>query len=274
MPTTKSVYGEPFYRVLVDYAIQGTARITWELRPDFVEPGTYSFQVQSNLNFGDPATWVNMGAVVVNGYVQTDTTQKQYGSALRVGYRVKLTVTDGMNISTYYSNPAQVYGTLTLRQWLIARAIIRRARLKAKGLRCYQGFLMKRKTNGTKCLVCTDPVTGGCLNSDCSTCLGTGVTAGYWQAVENTMIDVTPDTEDTRTSDKGTMNEGAIVGTFIGLPPLHRNDLWIDQTSDQRYFVGKVTPVAEVSNVPIIVKAELRMAPYSDVIYNLTTAGS
>jgi hypothetical protein len=128
---------------------------------------------------------------------------------------------------------------------------------------------MQRKLYGTPCTTCIDPITGGIMNSDCSACNGTGKVDGYWRAGANTMFDLMPEPEDTKRSDKGTVNDVIIVGKFTGIPLPHRNDVWIDANSDRRYFVHAVKPVSEINRVPIIVQAELRLAEFGDVIYSI-----
>ena len=170
---------------------------------------------------------------------------------------------------TYYSEPAQVMGKLSKRQWLQARAIIRRRLLDPRGLEDLPGYLMQRKLHGTACTTCVDPITGGIRNSDCTVCKGTGRTDGYWRAGANTMFNLTPEAENTKRSERGTVNDSTVMGQFTGIPLPHRNDVWIDANSDRRYIIHAVKPVAELNRVPLIVQAELRLAPFGDVIYTI-----
>jgi len=244
--------------------IAGSARVTWEMRPDFLDPKPWDFTLQVSRDGGGD-TWTNIGTSVRNIYYAVDDTQRQYGKGLRLGYRVSLTTLWG----TYTSEIAQVLGKLSKRQFLQARGIIRRTLLRPRGLTDLPGYLMKRKLYGTACTDCIDPITRGVINTDCTTCKGTGKVDGYWRATESTMFDMSPESEDTQTSDRGTINDVRVMGSFIGFPMLHHNDVWIDANSDRRYIVARVEPVAELNRVPIIVKAELRLAEFSDVVYSI-----
>jgi len=263
MPLTKSEDG--IKRIYVDYAMTGGARITWEVREDLLDPLPWDFQLQVNQDGG--GTWSNVGSSVRNTYYALDDSQRQHAKSLRTAYRVVLTTP----WETYTSENAQVLGNLSKRQWLQARAIIRRQLLTPRGLDRLPGYLMKRKLYGTACTEtgCVDPITGGILNSDCAVCHGTGKVDGYWKATENTMYDLTPEGNDTKRSEKGTVNDVTLAGSFVGVPMLHRNDVWIDANSDRRYVIGQVQTLAELGRVPIIVRAELRLAEFGDIIYTV-----
>jgi hypothetical protein len=262
MPLTRSTAA--FDRVHVDYALSASARVTWEMRRDFVDPYPWVFQLQVSKDGGGD-TWTDVGTSITNTFYALDDSQRQYGKSLRATYRVQLTTPGG----TYTSNQAQVLGKLSKRQWLQARAIIRRALLRPRGLEDFPGYLMKRKIHGTACTECVDPMTGGILDSDCATCNGTGVVSGYWKAAEDKMFDLQPEGEATQRSPQGTINTVSIVGKFIGIPAINRNDLWIDANSDRRYLVAQVAPVAELNRVPLIVRAELRLVEFGDIVYSI-----
>lgn len=268
MPLTRSTTA--FDRVYVDYLVAGAARVTWEMRPDLRDPKPWDFQLQVSKDGGGD-DWADVGTEVRNIYYAVDDMQRQYGKGFTLMYRVVLTTP----WNTYTSEKAQILGLLSKRQWLQARAIIRRTLLNPRGLERLPGYLMKRKLYGTVCTECVDPITGGITNSDCSTCSGTGKVGGYWTAAENTMFNLTPESEDTKRSQKGTINDVVLRGSFIGTPMLHRNDVWIDSNSDRRYIISRITPVAELNRVPLIVKAELRLVEFGDVIYTIDpTEGS
>jgi len=266
MPRSHSTTGNPISRIYVDYALTGSARITWELREDFIDPtGSYYYTLQVNPNRSETDRWEDVGIEIFNQFYALDDTQRQHGKDLRVSYRVKVrTVWD-----TYTSEPAQVLGNLSKRQWLQARAIMRRVILNPKGLENFPGYLMKRRLHSTVCTDCVDPITGGITNSDCDECKGTGRIGGYWTSTSNTMFDASPEPENTKRSPMGTVNDSVIMGRFLGIPELRRNDVWIDANSDRRYFVQSVLSRAEVNRVPVVVDAELRLAEFSDIVYDI-----
>jgi len=58
----------------------------------------------------------------------------------------------------------------------------------------------------------------------------------------------------------------------IAYPWVESGDVWVDQISNQRYFVNKVKDV-QFKQVPYAFNIELREAPQSDVVYTLDTDG-
>lgn len=268
MPQTRDTSTGAFERVYVDYAIAGTARVTWELRRRFLDPEPYSFQLQANKNWDetDPVEdlWENVGAPTAN-YTATDTTKRQFGTQLRIAYRVELTTP----LDTYTSEPAQVLGQLTMRQWLEARAIIRRAQLQPRGREAFTGYLWKRKLHGTACPVCVDQISGAITDPNCTTCNGTGKQQGYWQAAENTLFDMSPEAANAVRSELGTADNSEIAGKFIAIPMVHAEDVWVDAVSDRRYYITEVQTAAEIARVPILAQAKLKLAPFTDIIYDV-----
>jgi hypothetical protein len=257
----------PFHRIYVDYMIIGTSRITWELIPSFVEPAVMSFQLQVNRNADEPGAWVNVGSPVTNQLYALDTARRQFGRTLRINYRVVMTLPDG---SQHTSDNAQVLGNLTKHQWLAAKAMVRRAPLKAKSLHSFEGWLLKRRLQSPYC-TCVDPITKGVMNSNHALCGGTGRLQGYWNAAPLKIFDLSPEGEDTRTDKqltRGTVNDATqIMGRCVGVPLAERRDVWVDAHSGRRYYVDGVNPENEINRVPILVGLKLALAPFSDAIY-------
>jgi hypothetical protein len=277
MPITKT---NVFGRVSVDYAVRGVARVTWQMRRDFLNAPPFTFQLQVSYNGGgDNDTWCDVGLEIVDSNVfccdevplkraAADDAARLYGKRYALVYRVKLTTGQG----TYYSGPSTILGKLSKRQWLHARAIMRKHLLEASSLVSYEGYLLKRKTNGVTCTDCVDPATGGIVNSNCEACAGTGIIDGYWLAATTSAIDISPEvnyTERDNSKTRGTINDVIVKGKFLGLPMLNSRDIWVLKDSDQRFIVRRVQNMSEINNVPIIVAAELRLAEASHAAYNI-----
>ena len=264
MPVSAS---ETFRRVTVAYAMVGHARIEWDLQPTFNDPLPHSFQVQVNPNGGDADGWTDVGVPVVDACFAIDEDRRLCGKRLDMVYRVKLTTPCGV----YYSGNAQIYGILTERQWLQYRAIVRRIQIRPDTLKVAPGYLLKRKTHGEPC-TCVDPYTGGVTDSACELCNGTGKIDGFWAAAENTLYDISPEQEQSHVDNaqtRGTVNDIVVAGKFVAFPIVHSHDVWVSQESDRRYYVRSTRNLAEIAQVPVLVQAELRLAPFSDVIYNV-----
>jgi len=256
-----------FRRITVDYSIKGNARIEWALQETFNDPLPHSFQLQVNTNGGDDDGWENVGEPVINGCFAIDDDRRICGKRMDMVYRILLTTP----VCTYPSGHAQIFGVLTERQWLYWHAIVRRTLLSPSGLKNPPGFLLKRKSHGTPC-ECIDPLTGGVTDSTCDMCHGTGKVEGFWKAAENTLYNISPEKEMAHRDNaqtRGTVNDIIVAGQFIGLPVVHSRDVWVSAESDRRYYVRSVRNLSEINQVPVLVQAELRLAPFSDVIYNV-----
>jgi hypothetical protein len=229
-----------------------------------------SFQLQVNRNADEPNAWVNVSPPVVNQLFALDTTQRQFGKGLRINYRVVLTMPDG---STYTSDNATVLGNLTKHQWLLAKAISRRAPLKAKSLHSYEGWLLKRAVQGSYC-TCVDPITHGIMDSNHVLCAGTGRLTGFWLAGQLKVFDISPEGEETRVDPKlqrGTVNalSQQVVARCVPIPMPTYKDAWVDAHSGRRYYILDVTPENELNRVPILASMKMRLAEFSDVIYTV-----
>ena len=55
----------------------------------------------------------------------------------------------------------------------------------------------------------------------------------------------------------------------IGIPQILRYDVFVDLHSGQRYFVDDVQTKADIGRVPVIVELRMRLAEFSDAIYQI-----
>ena len=119
MPRILLTPEQPFNWVHVDYLVKGGARISWELKDCILDAEPWIFQLQVNPNADEPGEWENVGTPLINTYYAIDSSQRMYGKDQRVAYRVLLET----NSESYISPLANVYGNLSIRQWLLANAI-------------------------------------------------------------------------------------------------------------------------------------------------------
>lgn len=261
----------PFARVLVDFLVDGGARISWDMSPHFIDPGPYTFQLQAGHTGIETADdWVNVGAPVVDTFFTFDLTQRLYGGkTLDLYYRIQLTTALG----TYISPAQNCFGQLLKRDWLKAVEMTRKERLRHRVFTSPNGFLLKARRYGPPCTACTDrtvALTGEIANSHCPVCFGTGFTLGYFAPVAGTYADVGLDkARDKRDPQVGMTNQRSIRARFIGDPLLYTYDVWVNATSDLRYRILEVEVLSQVRGIPLVYQAELRVAPFSDVIYTI-----
>jgi hypothetical protein len=230
----------------------------------------YTFQLQTG-NSGNPnaTDWVNVGTAGVNNFFAEDDERREgnYGKALVTHYRVVLTTADGKK---YVSLPVHTFGELQEKDWLLAREIVRKERLR-HNLVSVEGYLLKRLRFGEKCESCTDPLTGGILDSKCPECNGTGFKVGYHPPTP-LAVDMNP--EAVIDLLKGTEPPGptTIVENqmrILGFPALAKHDIWVDGKSDQRWIMHEIANMAEWRHVPLVVTTKVKLLPMTDQAYKI-----
>jgi hypothetical protein len=258
-------YNTVFQRLLVDNTVNGGTRVQWEMQRHFSDAGPYTFQLQvghTGLNTSDD--WIDVGAPVVDTYFTFDLNKRVWGKTPDPHYRVELTTGTG----TYYSEPEKVEGRLQKRDWLTAREIIRKELLRHRVLTSPDGYLLKSRRYGPQCPSCLDQLTGEVSYTNCPDCYGTSFENGYFTPMPACFADVSLEQDrDHRQEDKGMDHQDVITARFIGDPSLYSYDVWVNRTSDERYYIHNVAVKGHVRGYPLIYDAELRLAPFSDIIY-------
>lgn len=256
-----------FYRVTVDYVVVGGARVSWDMDRHFTDPGPYVFQLQvGHANVPDTDNWTDVGAPVTDTYFAIDTERRLAGKTADIHYRVKLTT----SVDTYYSPVAAAEGLLIQRDWLNYREIVRKEQLRHRVHTSISGFLLKARRYGPRCSICTDQFTEEISRTNCTECFGTGFTLGYFDPLPAVYADVSlPEARDQRDASSGTVQKSVITARFIGDPQLYTYDAWCNGRSDERYYIISVKELAHVRGVAVIFEAELRHAPFSDVVYTV-----
>lgn len=257
----------PFQSVLVDYLVEGVSRIWWTLSPSFyaTEPYTYQLQVGDS---GNPEAddWIDVGDSTEDTIVLLDPEKRAFGTQLTTHYRIKLTDDDSI---IYYSKPATVFSGLQFRDWVRAKAIIRKEKLRLKQFAGVDGLLLKRRRTGTVCPVCTNTTTRDTNNSHCAICFGTRYVGGYFTPMADQYADVSNITVTSeRLAGPDVMTGGvAITGRFLGNPMLSVGDVWVDASSDLRFFVDKISVIARIRHMPVILDATLLQFAFDNIIY-------
>ena len=274
-PTTVTVFkAGAFKRVWVNhYYINEYVRVYWELERAFADPGPYTFQLQwshSGTPRGDD--WQN-AAAPTNLFYSDDTKgplrQRMFGKTPTVHYRVLLTTPRDM----YVSPIANVLGMWGKYDWLLAREILRQEQLNHRIFSSVRGYLLKARRYGEKCKNCRDTLNGEIINSTCTLCYGVGYVGGYYPPTEYYgLLDTTSSTREQRNMGQdggapGMSKNVTYTGRFLATLPMIQADAWIDITSDERYYIHSVREGASWKNVPLVYNVELRLAPFTDILY-------
>jgi len=262
----------PFRRVSVDHMVRGTSRIWWQLDPLFQEPGPHSYQLQvGKTGLNTAADWKDVGDPVTDGYVAYDPAWRLSGYDLLTHYRVVLTTPT----TKYISHPANCWGELNERDWVLAREILRKEQLRHQ-FASVPGYLVKIMRSGTPCPRCRDSLTKEVTDSYCPVCSGTGFEVGYYPPLPMQCWDLSLQTiaEHTDQQMRGTTRQNATVtARVIGFPALNRYDVWVNSASDERWVVDTIQVVAAMRGVPLVYQVQLHLLPFSDNTYALEVGG-
>lgn len=259
----------PFRRVSVDNLVDGHTRIWWQIEPTFQEIGPYVFQLQvGSTDLDEAVDWQNVGEPIVDGFMAVDTVKRLRGSVLAMAYRVTLTTPSG----TYVSPAAQCSGELGDKDWLMAREILRKEKLR-HGKVSINGYLIKALRYGRPCPRCLDQLTREPTDNNCAVCLGTGFERGFHPAVPLQCWDLTnqivDETQDIQV--KGTSRENAyVMARVIGYPALNNYDVWVNAQTNERWLLREIKVAAAIRGVPLIYEVRMGLVPFHNGIYKLS----
>ena len=257
-------------QVDVLYLGNSGAYICWRLASDAVYfSGEYHFFV----DFGWPATdtWITLNEQpIIDDCCYYDICKRNWADIIDAYYRVRLVLPGVAGCPTYKSQPVRANGLLERRDWLVARDIIRKEYLQQKysGTR---GHLLVRKKFGVVCPICLDWDTKEVTNSDCPVCYGTGITGGYYPAV-NYAITMAANWNRKIVDGKpplGTSSDIVKSGRSVHYPAIDTRDVWVRADNGERYIVDSYAVIAQMRSVPLIVKPVIKLAPMTDIVYSI-----
>jgi hypothetical protein len=254
---------DPFQRVNVWYGPQGSTYVDWELAPHFIDPGSYTYQLQQGYaGISADTDWINVGLPVIDTYYLSDTSPRLFGKTLEVYYRLLLTTSKG----NYVSAPRGGLSAQDFRDWRISRKILRQ---EAKRYRytSVEGHLVKQKRYGAPCPTCLDPQTGEPTRSNCPSCYGSSRDGGYFPGYYCT-IDLGLDGgEELVDAQRGTAKESNTTARFSGLPHVNSQDFFVELRSGRRWLIHAVKEEAAIRGRILIQTGEVRMLPFTDFLY-------
>lgn len=264
----------PFKQVSVTFNPEGGSRVVWVMSNRFIDPLPHTYQLQASLSSAATATdYVDVGLPVSNSFYAVDDARRLTGKTMEVHYRVKVTTPEG----TFTSAPVSGLSYHNKREWLHARDQIRQLKkLIKKYTGCYEGYLLKRKRFGPLCTRCNNRLTDEPTDSKCPICFGTGTVAGYFAAIPDFHLELGLEQtrEKVELQAQGTTKPLVITGFCAADVLINSRDVFISQRSGRRWFIETVKTVAEYRGYPTKYELELRVAPFSDVIYKVPLEGS
>ncbi len=256
-----------FQRVKVYQWFKDKAIIKWDYRLELVPPADAEFYVDYAESAG--ADWVTLNPEdpVIDDIVYTDEVQRDFGLTKRGYYKVRAEV-DGETI--HESDPVNALGVLSQNDWLLAREIARVKMLELKKGNGIPGVLFKRRRAGTRCTICADHDTGERINYACATCYGTGFVSGFFNGILAYIKEVGESGRRKITHEAtGAINPLVKKVESVAYPDFETEDVWVNMRSGERYYVQTVQNSVLIGGLPIVQVIELRLAPFTDIIYKL-----
>lgn len=271
---------QAFSRVQVVTNPLGGTMIGWGLKEGFEVKGPSHFYV----DFGRSGThdeWQALNqAPIVDACVSFDLVQRHWDQLVDFYYRVRLVTPEDLDANghckVYVSQPQQANGLWVKRDWLLAREIIRKEYLMQNKRTnvTHVGWLLKRRRFGQRCPQCKEYVTDDVQFAHCPVCFGTGFTGGYFKAIDYRItLDAPWHRKFERDGTIGMRNDIVRQGRAVAYPYLDTRDLYVRRDSGERYLVMAIGQTAEVGGIPIVLQAELRLAPITDIIYTVPLSG-
>lgn len=259
-----------FDRVVVSHIIRGPTRVMWELLDTFTDPQPLSFQLQVGMTANPLADdWEDVGLPVENQYFAYDAEQRVWGKTNWTHYRVQVTTPRGV----YYSLPTAGMGTLDRRSWRLAREIVRQRIVAYRfGPGGQQGYLLKRRWTGKPCTVCLDYQTKEVRNPNCPSCFGTGFECGYFFPMACVWAEMSPRARRTELDggqSRGTIDDIVVKSEMVMTELMSEDDIWVNARTDDRWYIHKVTHTAEIRGVPLVADVEMRVVPFSSIVYSI-----
>ncbi len=234
--------------------------IVWELRGAGAR-GRYKFLVQRSANAQD---WEDVANVVDELHV-LDSEVPASIRHVQLYYRVEVESPLG---EITVSEPVIVFNNPEKRTFLIAKEIIRRGNILHTKMNGVEIAAIKRKTWGTECTKCHNPILGGTIDSKCTVCFGTSFVGGFHTPVYTYgHIDPLPVVEREGVNTGNTdLSETSM--TMLNYPLLRKGDIIVELHSNNRWYI-KVIQLTEMKRFPVRQNARVSLIERSDVVYEL-----
>ena len=241
------------FQVLPHYS--GGTAFSWEIDSTVTAPQPWVFQVEESVTgqsdfkpLGPPVTALTA--------IEPKATTARRQQHRDTNFYFRVVAVDG-NRRTHVSPVLGIHGTLTRREYLIAKEILRKEALQLSLGSGITVDLYRPAGRGEDCTACVDPVSGAVLDPDCTVCQGTqkvtglvgpySMLAAFTNTVRQKKIEGTGSTDDDR----------LYTVRCLCRPPLIRDDILQDTASDRKYKVSFIKTLVEIRRFPLIQEARV-----------------
>lgn len=239
---------------------------SWEVRPDFEEPGPWEFLVQAAQS--PSGEWRDVSPVIGNAFAWRSDAPVRLGKGYVLYFRLLMRSPSGI----HESHPCTPYGDLSRREYLMGRDVMRIAVLQSRTLAGVEVDLWSSSTWGPRC-DCRDPVTGRVRDTHCRKCLGTGYSPGY-HGPFRVWADFSPNVShsvEAGQDGSGVVSLKQFEVRMVASVPMKKGDAIRDVRSGKVYYVDKAVYDTEIRRVPLLQVCTVMEAPMTDAVYALTS---
>lgn len=234
--------------------------LTWNMLPDANYPPDFILQVE-NSRAGGPWEVLATGLRDVCAFV--DSRKRNYNKQMNEYYRVRLMskcTGDNWVSQVVEAGNAKVYPFSTEAQNVLKQVE------KAIELSGCTGVLLKKKTWGCRCPLCTDFDNQSTVNEHCPNCFGTGIAGGFYNGITMNII------KDSITSSDGPTTHGygqseIVKARCIAYPWIHFGDIWCEDITNNRFYILDATPTSSYKHIPLLYTVTMSRLEMTDALY-------
>jgi len=270
-PSIANCGGSPFASLHVIPRVTGGTVVAWTLGAVTLKaPLQFQLEVdRAGHNFADD--WEIVVPYTPDIHFATDPEQRSAGWFRSTYYRVAVKDADDVVVRSLPIAANQ--GRLNQVQQRTYNEILRREqkRYGLKNTPASTGYLLKVRYYGTKCLNCIDPDSGEPTTDQCTNCYGIGYVNGYHRPYPCFNVDLGPMPHNlSMYKEQGPMIDGGIAGIrYLNIPPVHPWDVWVDATTDDRYIIGQIQPIAVFGSINLVCNAAAAKLAYDHPVYKI-----
>lgn len=235
---------------------------SWTMESDFMDAGPWKFRIQEAETPAGP--WKTVSPELENSFFYSESKPRVAPKDQNLFFRILLSTPDGR----YESHVESPYCSLSRREFLLAREIMRKEILMQRKMSGVLSRIWYKAIFGPKCTECGDFVLGDTKNSRCLACFGTGHVPGYYGPF-NAYVTYAPMERNKGMQQHMVEEPYMTTGTVIGSLRLKKDDVIVDPVSNSRFFVGTVRNLVEFRRYPVIQSVQLSEIAKSHVVYKL-----
>ena len=243
-------------------------QLSWNVLPGLTFPDNFQLEVQ-NSRAGGP--WEVLAPDVKDVCTWEDPRLRNYNKYMNEHYRLRLYVPgeqEGDEPLQEYFSPIVAAGTTEAWPFSAeAKNVVTQVEKQIEISGC-TGVLLKKKHWGVRCPDCTDFDNQNTVNEHCPRCLGTGYDGGYYQGISMSVLKDTPQAGEEQSFDAVEGHE-TITGKCVAFPWIRYGDVWVEDGTNKRFFVHRVTPASVYKQTVLVYAFEMRRIEYTDIMYEV-----